>query len=82
MGKDLALSLQWLRLNPWPGNFYMWQAWSKKKKKKKVYAEVFRDDKCNFQMKGARVSMERGKVNMAALVNVGEGFPLLCTGKF
>lgn len=54
----------------------------KKKKKKKVYAEVFRDDKCNFQMKGARVSMERGKVNMAALVNVGEGFPLLCTGKF
>ena len=35
--KDLALSLQQLRLllwcgfDPWPGNFYMLQAWPKKK---------------------------------------------------
>lgn len=26
--KDLALSLLWLKLDPWPGNFYM--LWEKK----------------------------------------------------
>ena len=28
--KDLALSLLWLRFNPWPGNFFMLQARPKK----------------------------------------------------
>ena len=30
--KDLAFSLLWLRLSPWPRNFYMLQMWPKKKK--------------------------------------------------
>ena len=29
--KDLAFSLLWLRLSPWPRNFYMLQMWPKKK---------------------------------------------------
>ena len=31
VAKDLALSLLWRGLNPWPGNFYTLQAWQKKK---------------------------------------------------
>ena len=30
--KDLALSLLWLRFDPWPGNFYMSQGWPKNNK--------------------------------------------------
>ena len=32
--EDLVLSLLWLRFDPWPGNFHMLRARSKKKKKK------------------------------------------------
>ena len=46
--KGPALSLQrhgallWHRLDPWPGNFHMPQAWPKKEKKKKKKAALFR----------------------------------------
>ena len=33
--KDLALSLLWLGMNPWPGNFHMPRVWPKKKERKK-----------------------------------------------
>ena len=33
--KDLALSLLWLRFDPWPGNIHMLWAQPKKKKRKK-----------------------------------------------
>ena len=33
--KDSALSLMWLGLSPWPGNFHIPWAQPKKKKKKK-----------------------------------------------
>ena len=32
MAKDSALSLVWLRFDPWPGNFHMPQVQPKKKK--------------------------------------------------
>ena len=31
--KDPALSVRWLRFDPWPGNFCMPQAWPKNKEK-------------------------------------------------
>ena len=36
MTKALVLSWLWLGFDPWPRNFYLPQAWAKKKKKKKV----------------------------------------------
>ena len=35
--KDSALSLPWLRFNPWPRNFHMPQVQPKKKKKKSSF---------------------------------------------
>ena len=45
--KDITLSLQWLRLllwhefHPWPGNFHMLWAWSKKREEKKSLSSPF-----------------------------------------
>ena len=40
--RDLALSLLWLRFNPWPRNFCMPWALPKKKKKKKKRKHITR----------------------------------------
>ena len=69
--KDLVLFLQqlrsllwlrlllWRRFDPWPGNFHMLQAWSKKKKKRSGTLEMGRP---GFESWGCcRVTWELGR---------------------
>ena len=81
MVKDPALSLLWLGLNPWPGNFHLLQAWPKKKKVKRVNVMYNLPQKKKSLIRNHVTPQPNSSLPPQSHLSLTKSLPLVCNGR-